>query len=218
MFDGFFRPQSSPELQHMLTNADLYSFLDISQINSRNLNQTHWDSLRWILEQREQSVIRPVNNTKVYGGPQERDIFGSARDGVEKFCRDIVAGCASARFHRPPSGNGLSALATSALRAVRLVEQDVKFCNGTPQMQRLRHRQADEAYVTGRPGEWYVVYFPAGGNIELTCETQSRFTIKWISVKNATQVSQESVPDTRSVELRTPDESGWFAVCLRNNQ
>ena len=212
MFDGIFRPQSSPELKHILNYTDIYSFLDISQINSRNLNQTHWDSLQWILEQREQSVIRPVNNTKVYGGPANRNIFGSVQDGVEKFCRDIMAGCASARFHRPPSGNGLSQPSKAAIRALRLVEEDIAFWNGMDQMQRLSDRETDEAYVTGLAGEWYVVYFPGGGQIELDCDKKAEFTVRWINVKTGTRAIGGRSTENSPLHLETPDDSGWFAV------
>lgn len=81
------------------------------------------DILQWILNQREiYPKIRPANNAKVYGGPEYCEIFGSAQDGVEKFCRDIIGGSASACFHRPTSRLGLNQTAKNVISAIREVE------------------------------------------------------------------------------------------------
>lgn len=107
MFDHFFRPQACPECQQVLEQSDVYTFIDISQINSRNFNQAQWDTLQWILKERNKFPLRPVNNTKIYGGENSSWGSGSNEDGVERFCRNVIGGCASVRHHRPPTGNGL---------------------------------------------------------------------------------------------------------------
>ena len=49
MFDRFFRPQNCENCQKAIEQPDIYTFMDISQVNSRNFNEAHWDTLQWIM-------------------------------------------------------------------------------------------------------------------------------------------------------------------------
>src|SRR5690606_1789767 len=68
MYDAFYRFNSCEKCQEMVAQPEYYTFVDISQINSRNFGQAHWDTLQMILKNRDQFSPRPVNHTKVYGG------------------------------------------------------------------------------------------------------------------------------------------------------
>lgn len=218
MFDEWFHPRSCEPCWQAFKEYDKYEYLDISQVNSRLKDQAHWDSLQWILKQREEyPVIRPANNTKVYGGPEYRDIFGSAKDGVEKFCRNIIGGCASARFHRPTSGHGLNQTAKNVIRAIRKVETYVKLWEVTPAMDLLGDRESDEAYLAAEEGAKYLLYFPSGGNVTLDLSEYEdlEFSGKWISVNTGGRGEEITVEGGASVSMQTPDDSGWFAVFIK---
>ena len=75
-------------------DAEHYMFADISQVNSRNYDQTHWDSLQWLLQQVNRHP-RPSNHTKIYGSGYYRFGTGGPEDGVERFWRNILGGSAS---------------------------------------------------------------------------------------------------------------------------
>ena len=115
MVDHFFVPASCARCQRIIKDTALYRFLDISQNNSRNMDQAHWDTLQYIIEKRNMFPARPVNNTKIYGGDTTSWGSGTNKDGVERFCRNIIGGCASARHHRPPKGNGLNKYAKASI-------------------------------------------------------------------------------------------------------
>ena len=54
-----------------------------------------------------------LTNVKTYGADGGR--FGNNQDGLERWWRHVIGGAASARFHRPDSGLGLSAPAAHAV-------------------------------------------------------------------------------------------------------
>ncbi len=214
MFDHVFTPRQCRKLDKAVLNDTIYTFLDISQINSRNVDQAHWDSLTWILERTAITGDRPVNNTKVYGGPQKRDIFGSVEDGVEKFCRDIMAGCGSARFHRPPAGNGLSSVSKNTIRAIRKIETRVKFWQLSPQMHLLGKRSDDEAYLSADLGKRYLIYFPADGHVTLDLRPCSgeTYQLQWINIQSGCWGERKMITGGARVEIKPPGKRGWFAL------
>ncbi|MFH1266780.1 MAG: hypothetical protein ABIK89_13715, partial [Planctomycetota bacterium] len=158
MFDDGFVPESSEKVRLSIDRPDIYSFIDISQVNSRNFNEDHWNRLRWVVDQVKRNP-RPVNHTKIYGSGHTSFGSGSPEDGVERFWRNILGGSASARFHRDGSGNGLQPIAQASLKAVRKLETRVKMWDVEPQNELLGDRSEDEAYLAASPGKAYALYF-----------------------------------------------------------
>lgn len=215
MFDHAFRPRECVELHDALEMSDQYTFLDASQNNSRNFNQAHWDTLQWILEQRNQYPIRPVNNTKVYGGPANRGIFGNEIDGVEKYCRNILAGCASVRFHRPPSGNGLNELTMNVIKSFRIAETELNFWDMKPKMDLLRNRESDEAYVSTTGRGKFLIYFTEKGSVQLDLSDYDQsFEITWIQLEKGDIHSTLIFKGHDWEDIDTPGEGGWLAMIL----
>ncbi|QGY47174.1 hypothetical protein GM418_26975 [Maribellus comscasis] len=214
MYDYFFKISTCKECQELIARPDYYTFMDISQINSRNFGQAHWDTLQTILAMRDKYALRPANNTKIYGGGNFGFGTGTEDDGIERFCRNIIGGCASARHHRPPAGNGLNRKAKASIKAVRSVEKYILFWDGTPQMNLLTNREPNEAYILGRPGEHYVIYFTQEGKVTLDLTAnKSLFELKWISVKTGNEKEKtQTIKGGKQVEIVAPDNDGWFAV------
>ncbi len=89
---------------------------------------------------------------------------GSNEDGIERFVRNVIGGCAAVRHHRPPHGNGLGAKSQACIQSVRKIETIVKMWDMTPHLELLSDKDDDEAYLTAKEGEKYVILFPDGGS------------------------------------------------------
>ena len=211
MFDEFYRPRSCEVCQNVIVNPDVYMFLDISQINSRNFDQNHWDTLQWILNEVKE-YPRPVNHTKVYGGGNSSWGSGSHEDGVERFCRNIIGGSAGARFHRPWAGSGLNALSVGAIKSFRKLETQIKMWDVQPRMDLLLHRSEDEAYLTADEGNAYALYFTDGGSVTLKLELATGpLKLSWINV-NSGEWGKEAYPISgKEITVSAPGEGGWIA-------
>ena len=150
--------------KHRLTSdhPEIYSFCDVSQNNTQK-RQTHWDNAQKY--RAELSPIRPINNVKIYGADTGK--YGKTQDGLARFWRNIFGGFASARFHRPPNGLGLSKTAQASLKSMRMIigEMDIFTCE--PHNDLLSNREENEAYTFANPEKEYAVYFPKGGSVDI---------------------------------------------------
>jgi hypothetical protein len=117
MFDDWHKADENDESQSysiVFDNPDIYTFVDISQVNSRNFHEIHWGKMQWLMNQVKKHP-RPVNTVKTYGGAHTFWGSGRLEDGIERFWRNIIGGCASARFHRPRAGSGLNIIAQASI-------------------------------------------------------------------------------------------------------
>ncbi len=212
MFDANYRPRTCPPCMLSIYDSEMYQFLDVSQINSRNFGQAHWDTLQVIMDL-VRDHKRPVNCTKVYGSGFSGFGSGSPQDGVERFCRILVGGTASARFHRPTYGNGLNDLAKATFAAVREVEKQIHFWEVDFAMDLLSNREENEAYLASNRKDKFLVYFPAGGSVDISVgEGSHTFDIHWIGVTPGEKRHTITTEAQGRITLETPDDSGWFAV------
>ena len=172
----------SPQHAATFDHPELYDFVDISQ-NNHNRGDRHWDGLQF-LRRRLAKRPRPMNAVKIYGADTGR--YGTSQDGKERFWRLVLGGAASARFHRPASGLGLSDEAVAHLRAMRAVMERVDLTRGRADARHalLGERAAGEAFLRYRAGSWYVVYFPRGGAVRLDLTSASgRFRQDWLEIE-----------------------------------
>jgi len=217
MFDDGFRADESENYPMILASPQIYNFIDISQVNSRNFGEDHWNSVRWFVKQAK-THLRPINNTKIYGSGHTRWGSGGPQDGVERFWRDIFGGCASARFHRDGAGNGLQPIAKTCIKAARKLESMIKMWDVTPQMSLLSERETDEAYLVADPGKQYAIYFPKGGAVRLDLSEQAgNFSLKWINVSTGNWGEEAALAGGDHVMLSAPDETGWAAAILKTD-
>ena len=197
--------------QHSATfdHPELYSFVDISQ-NNHQKGQTHYDNA---LKQRLRIAKRPrpLNNVKIYGADGGR--FGDSRDGVERFWRNIFAGLASARFHRPDSGLGLSPRAQQMLRGARAVTAEIDVFSCRPQSDLLGDRQPNEAFCLADPPKEFAVYFPRGGQVTLdTGRARRELAVRWYEIDKGRWRPAQSSAGGGKLSLKAPDKGQWAVV------
>jgi len=225
MFDDTYMAEKAKHTLLIFKDPEHYMFADISQVNSRNYDQTHWERLQWLL-QKVNTHPRPSNHTKIYGSGYKSFGTGGPEDGVERFWRNILGGSASARFHRPDSGNGLNDFAKGSIKAARILEGLIKFWDITPQMGLLSDRESNEAYLAAKPGQRYALYFTNGGSVGLDLSgVKDTFNVTWISVSMGivTQTSaaggyrlmNKTIQGGRVVTLTAPYKGGWIAAIVK---
>ncbi len=215
MFDDAHLGAKAVNTPVIFEDATHYQFADISQVNSRNFGDDHWRELEYLIKKVNEKHPRPSNHTKIYGGGYKSFGTGGLEDGIERFWRNILAGSASSRFHRPDSGNGLNERAVASIKAARLLESEVKFWEIEPQMQLLSQRAPNEAYLAAKPGESYILYFPYGGAVNLDLsDTTNSFQLKWISITEGIWLDRkpEAVKGGGAVPIKAPFIGGWVAV------
>ncbi len=215
MFDDGFHAEESKNYPMALASPQIYTFVDISQINSRSFGEAHWEKLQWFVTQIKEH-LRPLNNTKIYGSGYTSWGSGGPKDGVERFWRDIFGGCASARFHRDGAGNGLQPIAKAAIKAARKLESLIKLWDVTPQMSLLSDRDTNEAYLAADPGKQYALYFPDGGSVQLDLSAHPvSFQMKWICVSTGEWGDETEIAGGDIVTISTPDKEGWAVAIVR---
>ncbi len=203
----------APRHRRTFDHPELYDFVDVSQ-NNQLKGQKHWDNFLWARKYLS-GKPRPMNTVKTYGADTYH--FGRTQDGLERFWQHVLAGVASARFHRPPAGLGLSDTAKASIRAVRTLESVVKLWDINAADGLLTDRRPNEAYLAAAPGKAYVVYFTNGGSVGLDLRNQpGQFQLRWIDIAKGDWAGKaSSVKGGTVVRLAAPSKGHWLAVLDR---
>ena len=193
-------------------HPETYSFCDISQ-NNHQKRQRHWDNAQKI--RAKLTPIRPINNIKIYGADGGR--FGSTRDGLERFWRNIFGGFASARFHRPDSGVGLSKIAQAHLKSMRMITDEIDVFTCEPHNELLSNREDNEAYVFAHPGKEYIVYFTNGGSVDLNLSADGKtdaetVSVRWLYINNSKWKPTTEIPFSESITLTAETKAHWAVL------
>ncbi len=181
------------ELDHIshresFDHPEIYDYVDISQ-NNHQLNQNHWRNGLFSIDRlKEHGNLRPVNNVKIYGSDHGRH-GGNDQDAIEKFVRNILMGCASARFHRPPSGLGLSDTTSLVIRNIQKVVETVPFFSMEPEEE--IDRVSPEGYVRKDEDDIYIIYLPKPGNTKIMLDADGPWKVERFSLLD----DQESTSD-----------------------
>jgi len=196
-------------------HPEIFSYTDVSQ-NNWQVGQTHYDRLIWYRRNLEHQPggIRPMNNVKVYGLLRPRQPLDPALN-LDRWWQNIFAGCASTRFHRPPSGLGLSPKAQEAIRAARIFTSAFDIFASEPHPELLDDRSPNEAYCLAKPGGFYALYFPTGGEVVLRVPSgEKTYAIRWFDpVKAAFAASREAKAGS-TLRLKTPDTKQTWLVLV----
>lgn len=199
--------------QHRRTfdHPELYDFVDVSQ-NNHQKDDTHWDNFQWVREYLKDQP-RPINIVKIYGADTGR--YGTDRDGLERFWRLLIGGAASARFHRPDSGQGLNENAQAHLRSARLLLDEFNIMDALPDVKHalLADRDADEAYLTRIDNKKYAVFFTNGGEVKLDLsKANGEMNVKWLNISKSEWGESSSVQGGKTASLKTPASGFWLAL------
>jgi len=202
---------SNPKHRNTFDHPETYSFVDISQ-NNHQKGQAHWDNA-----QRQRAriahLVRPLNNVKIYGADGGR--FGNDRDGMERFWRNVFGGLASARFHRPDSGLGLSERAQANIRSARMLTDALDVFACAPHNDLLAEREPNEAYCLANPGKEYALYFPNGGAVRLdTSGLAATAALRWLHVLTSQWRDLQPVEGGGNLNVECPSKDYW-AVLIR---
>ncbi len=215
MFNHGFEPETSPLFAQAWDDEDVYRFLDLSQINSRLFNEDQWHKLRWVM-QRTEKHRRPINCVKIYGSGETKWGSGTPKDGVERFWRDLFAGCAAVRHHRDGGGIGLQPISKACIRAARHAESLVRFWEVESHQELISDRQSDEAYLVAKPGEKYLLYFTQGGSVGLNLKGhRGEFHLRWIDIATGQLGQDTRLPGDQTVTIKTPGSNPCVAVVMR---
>jgi len=226
MFDDVFRAESSRGLTYQLSNRDKYDYIDISQANSRHADEAHWNKVEWIADAaKKTNPPYLLHMTKIYGndlalGGKPWSSFkpGDTDNAIEEWWRNLIAGVAGVRFHRPTSGIGLYPEAKNCISATRKVESKVKFWDVEPRMDLLTNRQSDEAYVAADPGKAYILYFTknGGGSIGLKLDSypDTKFELRWVNIGTGEWGPAATISGGSTATINRPDSSSHWVVTI----
>ena len=191
-------------------NSEVYTFADVSQntgsqIKDRKLQYNRLLKVRSYLN----SKPRPVNNVKIYN-----DNFG----GVPKFMRNVFAGLAATRFHRPVPywngegnrGLGLSEEAQQVIRSIRTFTNALDWFEMQPQPGLLSHDEG--VYLMASPGIQYAIGFDGAGSVVLDASAlKVNGELKWMNLNEGNWSDGVQIEPGKII-LNTPGEGYWLAM------
>lgn len=230
MFDDIYKAENSRGVKIVCEDRDHYDYVDISQANSRHRDEDHWHAVLWLSEKLENA--NPgylLHMTKIYGNdlalngePWSRFQPGDSDNAIEEWWRNLLAGVAGVRFHRPTAGIGLSDLSKNCIRATRKVETKVKLWDVKPRLDLLTDRESDEAYLGANPGNAYILYFTKTGQgsvgLNLDRYPDTTFTIHWVNVDTGKWGSTKPLTGGDNRTITRPDDTAhWIAVIAKHN-
>jgi hypothetical protein len=212
---GNFESKQQVKLLHDRTH---YDFFEISQNNVQR-NQRHYDQIMSIRDQVVDQP-KPVNNVKIYGGTA--GWTGSVEEGTNRFWRNIFGGCASSRFHRagpsPYMGLGLSDLAQTHIRSMRMFTDEMDIFKCIPSNHLLSNRNPNEAYCFAEEGKQYAIYFSDGGEVMLDfTEVEGELEIRWMNIVQSAWLETKTISGNQQVMIIAPGRGQWAVLIQRIN-
>jgi hypothetical protein len=201
-----------------LAASDLYTFCDISNHNAQR-GEVHYRTGHWFWKKvQESGHVRPVHCDKMYGGDSGLDFAGTRRDGIERFWRNIFAGLAGCRFHRPPAGLGLDADARVHIRGMRMLTNELDIFTCRPAGELLRTQAENIAYCLADPGRAYAVAFlnPGACELDVSAMNGADLAVRWLDIRQGAWRDPEPAGAGASLKLQPPSEGYWATlVCAK---
>ena len=144
--------------------------------------------------------------------------FGNDRDAIERFCRNVFGGMASARFHRPDSGLGLNRKAQAVIKSMRMLTDAIDLVTCSPNDALLTGRDPNEAYCFANPGTEAAVFFPNGGSVKLEIskfDEDESVEVRWLHILGSEWKPQRTVSlelEYPTLELTAPSKGYWAVL------
>jgi hypothetical protein len=203
---------TAPRHKQTFDHPELYDFVDVSQ-NNQVGGQKHWDNFL-IAHDYLSKQPRPMNTTKTYGADGNK--FGhSDQDAIERFWRHLLAGAASMRFHRPPSGLGLNDKAVACIRAARKLESKIPLWTVEAANEILIDREPNQSYAAASAGKACALYLPQGGEAILNLSAmKGELEVQWIDIATGEWGPKETAQAGERVKLTAPGAGNWAAAIL----
>ena len=204
---------------------DIYSFFELSETSTRF---SEYDEL-WLNIEAIRAYTakhrRPMTNIKVYGGG-DNSTFRERRPTVHRFFELICAGRSAVRFHRPvrkgENGMGLNSASQACLRAAR------RFCDGIepwrcePNLDLLRDRERNEAYMLASPGVAYGILMTAShgdGKIRVNVSRHpGAYVLTWINLETGRPLKAKTLRVSSDIHIQIPTQGsqyGWLVALVR---
>jgi hypothetical protein len=191
-------------------NPEVYTFADVSQ-NTGNQIKDRKIQYNRLLEVRSylNSDPRPINNVKIYN-----DNFG----GVAKFLRNVFAGLAATRFHRPVPywngegnrGLGLGEEAQQIIRSIRTFTNALDWFEMKPQPGLLSHNEG--VYLMATAGKQYAIGFDGAGSVFLDASAlKVDGKLEWMNLHEGKWIDGGHI-EPGNILLNTPGEGYWLAM------
>ncbi len=207
---------SHPHHANTYEHPEIYSFVDISQ-NNHQQHQAHWDNAQAYRDKIIASgTIRPINSIKIYGANTGN--YGSDRDAIERFWRNILGGLASSRFHRPMAGIGSEPRGLACFTSARMMQEEIDVFAITPNYKLLSWQSLNEAFCAAELGKQYVVFCTDGGMVRLDVSAAdgAKLKVRWIDIEQSIWVDPLGEPEydeDGKLMLNAPEQTGyWLAV------
>jgi hypothetical protein len=207
-------------------HPEIYPFLELSETSTRFSDYDElWRNMEVIRAYTAQAP-RPMTNVKVYGGG-DKSTFRKRRPTIHRFCELVCAGRSAVRFHRPvrggENGMGLNPAAQACLKAVRRFCDLVEPWRCTPNIDLLRERDRNEAYMLANPGVAYGILVTGSygdGLVRLdTGRHSGHYSLTWINLETGQTREPETVKGAGAVTIQVPAQGsqyGWLAVLVKN--
>jgi hypothetical protein len=190
-------------------HPEVYDFVDVSQ-NNHQSGQKHWDQFLYVRNYLAKHP-RPINLTKTYGATGQR--FGNDQDGIERFWRNLLAGAASIRFHRPTAGLGLHDKAVASIRGARKLESQIPLCTLEPANDLLIDRKPNHAYLSVNSGRAFALYLPVGGEVRIDLSSmQEPLVVRWIEIATGEWGPEQHIQGGGKAHLTSPGSGNWAAA------
>lgn len=132
--------------------------------------------------------------------------------------RNVFAGLASTRFHRPvvpwpkfgTRGLGLSEEAQTIIRSVRTFTNALNWFACEPHPDLLSHD--DGVYLMAKPGSFYAIGFDGGGYVDLDASAlKGSANLKWMNMHGGEWIDGGQVKPGK-IHVQTPEDGLWMAL------
>ncbi len=199
-----------------INHPEIYDFVDISNSNSQ-FNEIHYTIDYWVYKKvKESEHPRPVMVDKVYGGPISSRWCGNQIQGAERFWRNLFAGLAATRFHRPPHGNGIGSYAQIHVKSMKMLLDKIDLFNMEPDPWFVSFKADHEIYaLASKDRKQFAILFLDGGRPSINL--LGNVTFQWLDVTANSWRNKKKVKLNKGFEICTPDNGFWILLIEKVN-